>query len=119
MRVRLSNKVNVLLFLMAVLTCVNLIVVYHYQSEKQISSSVVNLAGRQRMLSQEITRLVLQEYVHIPAGNGRLLEAISEYEQSLNILSSGDSIEFEQSHFSTVELKRLFEHILSGKNSRV
>ena len=67
----------------------NLCVVFNYQNDQRHDANIVNVAGRQKMLAQKITKLALS----IAKGNNRdrfyLKEAIHLYDASLDVLWHG------------------------------
>ncbi|MBF0567145.1 MAG: diguanylate cyclase, partial [Nitrospirae bacterium] len=89
MRVSLSNKINVLLFTMAFIAVANLLAIYYYWSVQKYDIKIINIAGRQRMLSQ----MIIKYAVSVAEGNltGRkfLDEAINQYDSNLSILYKG------------------------------
>jgi diguanylate cyclase (GGDEF)-like protein/PAS domain S-box-containing protein len=94
MRVSLSRKINILLFLMACMAVLNLPAAHYYLSLQRHDSTIINLAGRQRMLTQEISKLALLSN----AGDkkivrAQLAEAVRRYDDTLRALYKGGSVE--------------------------
>jgi signal transduction histidine kinase len=89
MRLTVSQKIDSLLFLMVLIAVINVIVIYHFHSQQQDDSHIVNVAGRQRMLSQKISKLALS----VANGNDEdrtpLEEAIKLYDSSLTAIQYG------------------------------
>ncbi|MBF0319486.1 MAG: EAL domain-containing protein [Nitrospirae bacterium] len=92
MRVSLSKKVNVLLFLITLTGVFELAAIYYYQLLQKDDSSVINLAGKQRMLTQMAAKYALSAAYGNASGKDNLLDSINEYERNLHILHKGGTI---------------------------
>ena len=84
-----GKKITLLFLLMLAAAITNLCVVFNYQNDQRHDANIVNVAGRQKMLAQKITKLALS----IAKGNNRdrfyLKEAIHLYDASLDVLWHG------------------------------
>ncbi|MEK6622118.1 MAG: ATP-binding protein [Planctomycetota bacterium] len=84
-----GKKITLLFLLMLAAAITNLCVVFNYQNAQRHDANIVNVAGRQKMLAQKITKLALS----IAKGNNRdrfyLKEAIHLYDASLDVLWHG------------------------------
>lgn len=89
MRTNIITKITLLLSLMLLVGIANVGVVYFYQDQAKHDAHIVNVAGRQRMLSQEITRLVLSVSHGMAADRRRLTERIKDYDATLNAMTYG------------------------------
>lgn len=91
-KLTIGKKIGALLLFMVLIAVGNLLVIYRYQYMQEYDSIIVNIAGRQRMLSQKITKLVLS----VANGNDKdripLRESIDLYESSLRILQYGGNV---------------------------
>jgi len=99
LKLTIDKKIGLLLLMMTLIAAVNLTIVYKFLSSQRYDSHIINIAGRQRMLSQRIARLVLTvahdfDTVKDIKDNDReeLLKAIKLYETSLNALNNGGEI---------------------------
>jgi methyl-accepting chemotaxis protein len=85
------RQITLVLVIFAVLFAVNVAYVFNFLSASQGDSGVVNLAGRQRMLSQKLSK----EAFAIAAGNEEAREALAataaEFGQNLTDLRNGNS----------------------------
>ncbi len=84
-----GKKITLLFLLMLAAAITNLCIVFNYQDAQRHDANIVNVAGRQRMLVQKITKLALS----IAKGHNRdryyLKEAIHLYDASLDVLWHG------------------------------
>jgi methyl-accepting chemotaxis protein len=85
------RQITLVLAIFAVLFAVNVVYVFNFLSSSQGDSGVVNLAGRQRMLSQKLSK----EAFSIAAGNEEAREALAataaEFGQNLTDLRDGNA----------------------------
>jgi len=89
MRITVVKKIIILLFLMLTVAIVNIVVIYHYHTQQRHDSHIVNVAGRQRMISQRMAKLALSIAIGNDS-NRRILEAtIRFYDSSLEALWHG------------------------------
>ena len=91
MRISLKNKIGALLIMMLVISVTNLIVLLYFQSLQKDDSYNINLSGRQRMLTQRITKYAIAiENYPISNNSERKLLAndIDIYHSSLKELSA-------------------------------
>ncbi|KAA3664921.1 MAG: hypothetical protein DWQ04_03260, partial [Chloroflexi bacterium] len=72
-------------FLLLVISSVT--VTYWLAQTQQHDAAIINLAGRQRMLAQQMTRLALTD-----PKNPELSETIAHFEQTLSVLTNGGEI---------------------------
>ena len=86
---KIGTKMISLLAGMFLLALTGTGLVYHYQSLLEGDTNVVNLAGRQRMLSQKIAFLATAVANGDEEIKGQLQETIQTYEESLKTLRSG------------------------------
>lgn len=92
-RLTIGKKIVALLLLMMLAAVTNILVIYHYQSMQKYDSRIVNMAGRQRMLSQKISKLALSVANGNDSDRPLLSEAIMLYDSSLRILLHGGRME--------------------------
>lgn len=90
----ISKKITLLFLLMLAVSVTNVCVVFNYQNAQRHDANIVNVAGRQRMLAQKMTKLALS----ISKGNSRdryyLKETIRLYDVSLDVLWRGGKAGF-------------------------
>jgi PAS domain S-box-containing protein len=96
LKTSIKRKLGLLLAVMLVLTNISVGIVFLFQRQQRHDSTIINLAGRQRMLTQRILNTILlkREWEEYPA---RELEALmAACENSLDILRHGGSLEGEK-----------------------
>jgi len=85
----IGNRITLLFLLMLAVSVTNVCVLFNYQAVQRHDANIVNVAGRQRMLAQKMTKLALS----IAKGYNRdryyLKEAIRNYDVSLDVLWHG------------------------------
>lgn len=105
----IGKKTTFLLFLMLSVGIANLFVIYHYQNIQKHDAHIVNVAGRQRMLSQKISKLALS----IANGNDHdrylLEEAVGLYDFSLKSLWYGGDAMKEEIPPAPITMDGLFK----------
>ncbi|MFQ5646837.1 MAG: response regulator [bacterium] len=89
MKLTLSRKISALLLIMVVIALINLVVIYHYQSQRENDVHIVNTAGRQRMLTEKISKLVLSVATGHDEDRSALTKAIILYDMTLRSLWYG------------------------------
>lgn len=89
-RLKLFEKVSLLLLVMVVLASVNIVVIYSYHQDADQVGNSVNIAGQQRMLSQRMVWLS-NEVARDDSQQTRnkLQRAIDRYDRNLEALQSG------------------------------
>jgi PAS domain S-box-containing protein len=92
-RLKLFEKVSLLLLVMVLLATLNLAVIYSYHQETERLGNSVNIAGQQRMLSQRMVRLANE----VAQDDGRsvrtrLGRSINRYDRNLEALSDGGTV---------------------------
>jgi len=99
MRFTIGKKIALLLLMMTVIATINLAVVYEFLSTQRYDSHIINIAGRQRMLSQKIAKLALtiahdnDKLFEIKDSDREdLLKAVEFYDTSLNALQNGGKV---------------------------
>jgi len=126
-------KVSTKLYLGAVLQFVVaislVVVVLHMQEKQDCDSSVINLAGRQRMLSQKITKEILL-FTQGACSAENILKTVDVFHQTLKALTYGGNapLDLVQTQFTTLpvpetrttvaQLKRV-ESIWGSFNAKV
>ena len=92
-RLKLFEKVSLLLIVMVLLATVNIVVIYSYHQQTERLGNSVNIAGQQRMLSQRMVRLaneVAQEDGRTV--RPRLRRSIERYDSNLDALANGGTV---------------------------
>ncbi|HKL29226.1 MAG TPA: bacterio-opsin activator domain-containing protein [Natrialbaceae archaeon] len=92
-RLKLFEKVSLLLIVMVLLATVNIVVIYSYHQQTERLGNSVNIAGQQRMLSQRMVRLANE----VAQDDGRtvrprLRRSIERYDSNLDALSNGGTV---------------------------
>lgn len=92
-RLKLFEKVAILLAVMVLLASVNLVVIYTYHQETERLGNSVNVAGQQRMLSQRMVRLANEiADEDDPRDRDRLRRAVERYDRNLDALDDGGTV---------------------------
>ncbi|MBF0519079.1 MAG: EAL domain-containing protein [Nitrospirae bacterium] len=89
MRLSLGNKISALLLLMTLIAVAELLAIYSYQSIQKSDAAIINIAGRQRMLSQTISKYILSVAYGNRSDIKFLDEAVSSYDSDLSMLYKG------------------------------
>jgi signal transduction histidine kinase len=87
----IALKIRMLLFSMLALGGITFGLIYYYHSLGEDDAKVINIAGRQRMLSQEMTKLANSIAAGHEDDREALGEVIAEYNSSLWVLIRGGS----------------------------
>jgi diguanylate cyclase (GGDEF)-like protein/PAS domain S-box-containing protein len=109
MRISLSRKINILMLLMVCMAVLNLLSVYYYLSLTRNDARIINLAGRQRMLTQEIAKLALLADAGDKAARTHLDEVSGRYDEILKILYKGGRLESIKVSPAPSSMSALFE----------
>ncbi len=88
----ISKKITSLLLLMIAVAVVNIVVIYNYLKTNQGDTYVVNIAGRQRMLSQKIAKQALSIANGKESFRPHLKRTVKTYDLSLKALKNGGNI---------------------------
>jgi len=92
-KISVSRKVTLLLAAMLIIAGMNIGVVFYYQSQVAEDSNSVDVAGQQRMLSQQMTRHANA----VAAGNDEAKEplraSMEKYQSNLDALDSGGTVD--------------------------
>ncbi len=93
-RLKLFEKVSLLLVIMVLVASVNIGVIYTYHQQAEQVGNSVNIAGQERMLSQRMARLATEVYQGENPGVARnqLRVASERFEQNLDALESGGTV---------------------------
>ncbi len=96
-RLKLFEKVSLLLVVMLVLASLNIVVIYSYHQEADQVGNSVNIAGQQRMLSQRMVWLS-NEVARDDSQDtrNRLQRAVDRYDKNLDALQSGGMVPDEE-----------------------
>ena len=89
---KLGLKIGSLLSIMVLLTAASIMVVKRYQGKLAEDTKVINVAGRQRMLTQRIALLAEMTNNDVPGAKDNLKETVSLYEVSHLALLDGGSV---------------------------
>lgn len=89
MRTSIIIKITALLLLMLIVAIANVALIYFYQTQQRHDAHIINVAGRQRMLSQQISKLSLSVANGNDADRKPLGEAMELYGNSLKALCYG------------------------------
>ena len=96
MRLTNKNKISTKIRILGaslVLTILSLILLTIYLNQKNIKDSlVINIAGKERMLTQKISKNIFYLYQQNEANFNELDEAVGEFEYILNSLEYGDDL---------------------------
>ncbi|MFC7045738.1 type IV pili methyl-accepting chemotaxis transducer N-terminal domain-containing protein [Halobacteriaceae archaeon GCM10025711] len=93
-RLKLFEKVSLLLLIMVVVAVANIAVIYSYHQQAERVGNSVNIAGQQRMLSQRMVGLTT-EIAHgddSELTRNRLRVAINRYDRNLEALEDGGTV---------------------------
>ena len=85
----IGKKITLILLLMLIVGIANIYVIFLYQNTQKHDAHIVNIAGRQRMLSQKITKLALSIANGDDHDRSLLKDAINLYGSSLENLWHG------------------------------
>lgn len=91
-RISVSQKVTLLMAAMLVIASVNIGVVFYYQSQVENDSNAVDIAGQQRMLTQQMTRYANRIAAGDEEAREPLREAMEKYQSNLDALDSGGTV---------------------------
>ncbi len=91
-RITARSKMSLLLLLMVVIPIINLLLILQYQNKNIYYSHIVNVSGRQRMLTQKITKLTLYYSSGYLTEKNNLIKNIELYSSSLEALQYGGEI---------------------------
>jgi len=105
----IGAKVGVLLLVMLAIGGINVAVVYYYEGLSAKDSQIINVAGRQRMLSQEMAKLVNAIDADEQGLKDSLRNAIHEYDKSLIAMRDGGETMDYQLPSAPKEMMLLFE----------
>jgi len=109
MRITIIKKITTLLFLMLAVAVINIWIIYHYQTQARRDIHIVNVAGRQRMLSQRIAKSALAVANGHDISRGELEQSIQYYDSSLAALWYGSEAVEGYIPPAPVEMKDLFQ----------
>lgn len=87
-----SRKVTLLLAAMLIIASLNIGVVFHYQSQVSEDSNSVDVAGQQRMLSQQMTRHANAVAAGDDDAREPLRASMEKYQSNLDALDSGGTV---------------------------
>ncbi len=93
-RLKLFEKVSLLLIVMVLLAGANLAVIYTYHQQAEQVGNSVNIAGQQRMLSQRMVWLAtdIARGENTEVARDRLRVAIDRYDRNLEALTDGGTV---------------------------
>ncbi len=91
-QVSVSQKVALLMAVMLVIAGVNIGVVFYYQSQVEQDSNAVDVAGQQRMLTQQITRYANGVAAGDEEAREPLRAATEKYQSNLDALDTGGTV---------------------------
>jgi PAS domain S-box-containing protein len=109
MKLTISKKISFLLLLMVIIAVANILIIYYYQNLQKFDSHIVNMAGRQRMLSEKISKLALSVANGNDGDRQLLIDAIWLYDSSLKILRHGGRVNGDILPPAPVTMKDLFD----------
>lgn len=107
-RFGLTLKITSLLLGLMAVAAINLIVISDYLAAQKNDALIVNVAGRQRMLSQKMSRLALSVARGSAEDRAKLEETIDLYDASLKVLQFGGEAMGQQIPPSPQEMDDLF-----------
>ena len=93
-RLKLFEKVSLLLAVMVLVAGINIAVIYTYHQHAEQVGNSVNIAGQQRMLSQRMVRLAneIATGEDTQRDRDRLRVAINRYDRNLEALTDGGTV---------------------------
>ncbi|MBF0565793.1 MAG: EAL domain-containing protein [Nitrospirae bacterium] len=113
MRISISKKIVILLFVMTFIGSMELLLIYYYQSLQKDDARIINLSGSQRMLTQEISKYALL----VARGNYSYREflrnAVKQYDSNLQILYKGGILSDYKIPPAPDEMRALYENNIS------
>jgi nitrate/nitrite-specific signal transduction histidine kinase len=90
--ISVSQKVALLMAAMLVIASVNIGVVFYYQSQVEKDSNAVDVAGQQRMLTQQMTRYANRIAAGDEAAKEPLRASMERYQSNLDALDTGGTV---------------------------
>lgn len=108
-RLGLTLKITILLLGVLAVTAINLIVISNYLAGQKNDAFIVNVAGRQRMLSQKMSKLALSVAKGNVEDRVQLKDTVELYHTSLDMLHFGGNIMGQQIPPAPLEMASLFQ----------
>jgi len=108
MALTVSRKTN-LIVVIVLLVITSILLLFYYQRFNKYDSHVINVAGRQRMLSQKISKIVFSVANGNVSEQKFLIESIEIYGHSLKALEYGGNVMKKIVPPSPIGMSRLFE----------
>ena len=105
----ISKKTTLLLLLMLLVGIANIFVIYNYQDTQKHDAHVVNVAGRQRMLTQKMSKFVLSIAYGNDNDRNALEETVNLYSSSLESLWHGGYVMEEEIPPAPIAMDELFK----------
>lgn len=105
----LTLKITILLLGVLAVAAINLIVISNYLAAQKNDTVIVNVAGRQRMLTQKMSKLALSVAKGNREDQPQLEETINLYDTSLNVLHFGGQLMGQQIPPAPLEMAMLFK----------
>lgn len=91
-KISVSQKVALLMAAMLLVAAVNIGVVFYFQSQVEKDSNAVDVAGQQRMLTQQMTRYGNRVAAGDDDARGPLRASMEKYQSNLEALDSGGTV---------------------------
>lgn len=92
MKFSIDKKIALLLIIMAAIAVINVVIVYQFLSLQRCDSHIINIAGRQRMLSQKIAKLILSASLGDEVDLQQIPQSLELYNSSLLTLQYGGEV---------------------------
>ncbi len=109
MKLTIGKKIIALLLFMLIITVINILIIHRYQRLQRHDTHVVNLAGRQRMLSQKIAKFAFSVASGNDSARQQLIEAVRLYDSSLKVLKGGGEMMGDIIPPAPIIMKELFD----------
>jgi methyl-accepting chemotaxis protein len=88
-----SQKIALLMAAMLVIASVNIGIVFYYQSQVEADSNAVDIAGQQRMLTQQMTRYANRIAAGDETAKEPLRASMENYQTNLDTLDAGGTVD--------------------------
>ncbi|MDH3975409.1 MAG: response regulator [Deltaproteobacteria bacterium] len=108
-RFGLTLKITILLLGVLAVAAINLIVISNYLAAQKNDAFIVNVAGKQRMLTQKMSKLALSVAKGNVEDRAQLRQIIELYDSSLTVLHFGGDVMGQKIRPAPQEMAKLFK----------